>query len=114
MFLKYISIGVLNTCLHWLFFGVCIALLDFSQSTANLIGFMVAVTFSFFMNAKFTFNKSPTSLRYILFTLFMGMLSYTTGLIADKFNLHPIMTLVSFSMISLMLGYLYSKWIVFK
>jgi hypothetical protein len=66
------------------------------------------------MNAKFTFNKTATGLRYILFTIFMGILSYTTGLIADKLNLHPIITLISFSSLSLILGYLYSKWVVFK
>ncbi|MGL4674307.1 MAG: GtrA family protein [Wohlfahrtiimonas sp.] len=114
MFLKYLSIGVLNTGLHWLIFGLCITLLTFDQSIANLMGFMVAVTFSFFMNAKFTFNKTPTSLKYILFTIFMGVLSYTIGLIADQLNLHPIITLISFSTLSLILGYLYSKWIVFK
>lgn len=114
MFLKYVSIGILNTGLHWLIFGIFILLLNFEQSIANLAGFIVAVTFSFFMNAKFTFNKTPTSLRYILFTIFMGILSYTTGLIAEKLNLHPIITLISFSALSLILGYLYSKWIVFK
>ena len=114
MFLKYISIGILNTGLHWIFFGMSIFLLNLSQSLANLIGFSVAVTFSFFMNAKFTFNKTPTGLRYILFTIFMGFLSYTTVLIADELNLHPIITLISFSALSLILGYLYSKWIVFK
>lgn len=114
MFLKYCSIGVVNTALHWLIFGLCFTLLNLSQSTANLAAFLVAVTFSFFMNAKFTFKQAPTGLKYILFTVFMGILSYTTGLIADTLDLHPIITLISFSALSLALGYLYSKWIVFK
>lgn len=114
MFLKYCSIGVVNTALHWLIFGLCFTLLNLNQSTANLTAFLVAVTFSFFMNAKFTFNQAPTGLKYILFTVFMGFLSYITGLISDKLSLHPILTLLSFSIISLAFGYLYSKWIVFK
>lgn len=114
MFLKYFSIGMINTALHWLVFGICLMLLQFNQSLANLVAFLIAVTFSFFMNAKFTFNKKATGLRYLLFTVFMGILSYTTGLIADNLQLHPVITLISFSAMSLFLGYAYSKWIVFK
>ncbi len=114
MFAKYFSIGILNTALHWVIFGLCFMLFNLSQANSNLMAFLIAVTFSFFMNAKFTFNKKPTGTRYILFTAFMAFLSYLTGLSADYLNLFPLITLVAFSAISLILGFVYSKYIVFK
>lgn len=114
MFFKYLSIGVLNTLLHWCVFLLLLSLLDFRQGAANFLAFLVAVTFSFCMNAKFTFNKRPTGIRYFLFIVFMGVLSYFIGYIAQYFNFYPIITLVSFSCINLVLGYFYSKLIVFR
>lgn len=114
MFIKYLFIGILNTSIHWISFGVCFLIMQLTQSTSNLIAFILAVTFSFFMNAKFTFNKQPTCLRYILFTVFMGILSFIIGKISDQFMINPIVTLIVFSSLSLCLGFIYSKFIVFK
>ncbi|OYQ82215.1 translocase [Wohlfahrtiimonas chitiniclastica] len=76
MFQKYFSIGILNTLLHWLIFAIALQCFGIGQGSANLIAFVVAVTFSFYMNAKFTFKKQATGLRYVLFVGFMGLLSY--------------------------------------
>ncbi|EHO6297680.1 GtrA family protein, partial [Salmonella enterica subsp. enterica serovar Heidelberg] len=52
LFGRYISVGVLNTAIHWLCFGVMFSMIGFSQAISNVIAFCVAVTFSFFVNAK--------------------------------------------------------------
>lgn len=114
LFARYFSVGVINTLLHWVVFAALVYLAGTTQATANLIAFIVAVTFSFFANAKFTFKKKATGSRYVAFVAFMGALSYLTGFIADKVNAAPIITLVVFSAISLVLGFLYSKLFVFK
>lgn len=114
MFAKYFSIGILNTALHWSIFGLCFWIFGFNQANSNFIAFLFAVTFSFFMNARFTFNKKPTSTRYILFTAFMACLSYLIGFISDSLNVFPLITLIAFSAMSLVLGFIYSKYIVFK
>jgi len=114
MFIKYLLIGILNTALHWLVFFFCLFILMFNQGIANLIAFICAVTFSFFMNAKFTFNKEPTSVRYLFFIVFMGGISFCIGILGDKLAIYPIITLIMFSILSLFLGFIYSKFIVFK
>ncbi|HFT7324570.1 GtrA family protein [Proteus mirabilis] len=114
LFARYFSVGIINTLLHWVVFGIFVYLVTTTQATANLIAFIIAVTFSFFANAKFTFKKKATGGRYIAFTVFMGILSYLTGFIADKLDAMPIITLVAFSAISLVLGFFYSKLFVFK
>nr|WP_294107635.1 GtrA family protein [Providencia sp.] len=114
LFTKYFSVGILNTLIHWSIFGLLTMFLSTSQAIANLIGFIAAVSFSFFANAKFTFKAKATAARYLSFTIFMGALSYLTGYIADQLLLPPLATLIIFSGISLVLGFIYSKVFVFK
>ncbi|WGL98762.1 GtrA family protein [Arsenophonus sp. aPb] len=113
-FSRYFIVGLVNTLLHWGVFVSLVYIVSISQASANLVSFIIAVTFSFFANAKFTFRKKATVVRYFTFVIFMGMLSYYIGYMADKFNAHPLVTLIVFSIISLVVGFLYSKLFVFK
>lgn len=90
LFTKYASVGVLNTLIHWVVFASCFYALGTSQALANFSGFVVAVSFSFFANARFTFNSSTTTTRYMLYVGFMGTLSAAVGWAADKCSLPPV------------------------
>lgn len=114
IFTKYTSIGILNTLIHWLTFAVFIYVLGLSQAIANFLGFLLAVSFSFFANARFTFRTTVSCRRYILYITFMGTLSLIVGWFADFLTLPPIITLITFSAISLICGFIYSKLIVFR
>lgn len=113
-FSKYFSIGILNTLVHWGSFTLTHFLFGLSQSISNTIGFIFAVIFSFFMNAKFTFEKPTSISKFASYTIFMGGLSYLIGYISDMLALPAIFTLIIFSAISLICGFFYSKFIVFK
>jgi len=112
-FSRYASVGVINTLLHWASFYLAYLWLD-SQSLSNLIAFTIAVTFSFFVNARWTFRSQATARRYIIFVVFMGALSWSIGEFADTIHLPPLLTLISFSALSLVLGFLYSRYCVFR
>ena len=114
MFAKYTSIGIVNTLIHWVVFAICIYVFHSSQAMANFAGFVFAVSFSFFANAKFTFKAPTTTMRYMLYVGFMGSLSAAVGWAADRSEIAPIVTLVLFSAISLVCGFFYSKYIVFR
>ncbi|MGY5957263.1 Prophage bactoprenol-linked glucose translocase-like protein [Kosakonia sp. BK9b] len=114
LFTKYTSVGVLNTLLHWAVFALCLYAFNTNQAVANLCGFIVAVSFSFYANARFTFKSSTTLHRYVLYVGFMGALSLLVGYLADRLRLPPAVTLVSFSAISLICGFVYSKVVVFR
>ncbi|WP_189622985.1 GtrA family protein [Pseudocitrobacter faecalis] len=114
LFSRYLSIGVVNTAIHWLSFAALFHFLGTSQAVSNVVAFCVAVTFSFFANAKFTFNSQATTSRYIAFVMFMSAMAMITGFIADRLNAPPILTLVAFSAFSLVAGFVYSKFIVFR
>ncbi|ATG01223.1 GtrA family protein [Lelliottia amnigena] len=114
LFAKYTSIGIINTLIHWVVFAICIYVFHSSQALANFAGFVFAVSFSFFANARFTFKARTTTMRYMLYVGFMGALSAVVGWEADRVSLAPIVTLVVFSAISLVCGFIYSKYIVFR
>ncbi|WP_024140010.1 GtrA family protein, partial [Salmonella enterica] len=87
LFAKYTSIGVLNTLIHWGVFAFCVYgmhthlvyVMHTHQALANFSGFVIAVSFSFYANARFTFNASTTTLRYMMYVGFMGTLSAVVG-----------------------------------
>lgn len=114
LFSKYFTVGIINTAIHWVIFALFLYVVHTNQAIANLIAFCISVTFSFFANARYTFKSSVTSGRYLLYIGFMGTLSVATGWIADSFEIPAILTLVTFSIISLICGFLYSKFIVFR
>lgn len=114
LFGRYASVGVLNTALHWLVFLLVFYVAGLNQAYSNFIAFLVAVTFSFFANARYTFNVRAGKRRYFLFVSFMALLSYATGWVAERLGLPPLVTLIAFSLISLVVGFLYSRFVVFR
>ena len=45
LFAKYVSIGVINTLIHWIVFAVCLYVFQTSKALGNFSGFVVAVSF---------------------------------------------------------------------
>jgi putative flippase GtrA len=112
-FVKYAAVGIGNTMTHWLVFWLFYTWVSDSQAVCNFLGFAVAVTLSFFMNAKWTFNRQATGSRFVLFTAFMGTMAVGIGLLSDFAGLGPLSTLIGFSAASLLFGYLYSRYFIF-
>ncbi|WP_099350748.1 GtrA family protein [Erwinia amylovora] len=113
LFLSYSLVGIVNTLIHWVIFSA-LYLNGCHQWVSNLSAFCVAVTFSFFANAKWTFNSEATTVRYTLYVLFMGTMAAAVGWYADYLSMNPIITLVAFSFVSLLCGFIYSKLIIFS
>ena len=114
LFSKYLTVGVLNTAIHWLVFAVCVYMFSVNQAAANFLAFASAVTVSFFAHAAFTFKSKPKVKGDFLFVTFMGIMSVMVGKVSDYYQIEPIFTLVEFSLISLICGFFYSKHIVFR
>ena len=101
---SYSLVGVLNTLVHACVFFVAIKVLGV-QSISNVIAFLCAVTFSFFMNARFTFKKNSTYMRIVW---------YMIGYISDLSELPALFTLVISFVVGPVLGFIFSKYLVFK
>lgn len=113
MFKKYFSVGVINTMLHWTVFYICLSF-GMMQSLSNLTAFSIAVTFSFFVNGAYTFNNKVNLYKYVIYVFFMGGMALGIGYFSDVFEISSFFTLVMFSTISLIFGFIFSKFIVFK
>ncbi|MCS6411451.1 GtrA family protein [Klebsiella pneumoniae] len=114
LFTRYFSVGIVNTAIHWLVFITAYYMFDTSQALANFGAFCIAVTFSFFANAKWTFDSEATTIRYMMYVFFMGAMASSIGWMGDTMNFKPIATIILFSGISLVCGFLFSKFIIFK
>ncbi|MFM2480545.1 GtrA family protein [Celerinatantimonas sp. YJH-8] len=112
--LRYGLVGIMNTLVHWSIFLVIVIYISPNQSIANLIAFLIAVSGSFIINSKFTFDTQPNHKQYIYYVLGMGTLSLLVGRLSDTHHLYPLLTLVIYSGLSFLIGFLYSKFIVFK
>lgn len=113
-FRRYIFTGGLSTCIHWGIFFLLTLTFSMGQGIANLIAFSVAVTSGFFCNARWTFSATASLRRYVIYSLFMAFIAGMLGWGAQRLNINPVFTLCLFSGISLVCGYLYSRFIVFR
>ncbi|MDO4626305.1 MAG: GtrA family protein [Pasteurellaceae bacterium] len=111
--ISYSFIGVLNTLVHWGVFLIVFKLIEM-QSISNVMAFICAVIFSFFMNARFTFKKKSTYKRMVWYMLLMGSLNFTIGYISDVISLPAFATLLISSILGPVLGFIFSKYLVFK
>lgn len=110
-FFKYLLVGILNTAIHAAVFTAMQLFAGTDQAISNLTAFLVALSFSFMANARYTFRASASPLRYLMFVAGMGSLSVAVGSIADLQSWRPMVTVVVYSAISLVLGFLLSRWI---
>ncbi|HDH9158053.1 TPA: GtrA family protein, partial [Escherichia coli] len=110
LFAKYTSIGIINTIIHWVIFAFCYYSMHATQALSNLAGFIFAVSFSFFANARFTFMSRTSTMRYLLYVGFMGILSSCVGWVGDILYTPPMLSAIIFSAISLFIGFLYAKF----
>ena len=113
MFTRYTLVGVVNTGVHFISFFSLIAL-GYAQSISNLAAFSLAVSCSYLLNAKFTFEARYKPVEYAIYVVFMGSLSYLIGYLGDYLMLPSLLSLITFSALSLVIGYSFSKFLFKK
>jgi len=113
-FIKYILIGFFNTVLHIGIFFTMYLFFNLSQSISNFFAFLIAVTFSYFINLKYNFKSKYNVKKYLHFVLLMGLISFVIGFISDQNQINPFATMIIFTLISLTLGFFLSKYFIFK
>jgi len=66
------------------------------------------------MNALYTFETGTSVAAYLMFIGVMGALSYGVGLFADARNLSGLVTVSVFSLLDLLLGYCFFRFVLFR
>lgn len=74
----------------------------------------MVVSFSFFVNVKFIFKVLIIMMCYMLYVGFMGILSVIVGWVVDRCVFFLMIIFVIFFVISLVCGFVYLKFIVFR
>ncbi|MNO59211.1 hypothetical protein D3C76_497930 [compost metagenome] len=110
-FFKYVIVGIFNTAIHVAVFTAMQLFAGTDQAISNLTAFFTALSFSFLANSRYTFKVRISLLRYLVFVAGMGSLSLTLGAIADNQQWRPVVTVALYSAMSLLLGFLLSRWI---
>lgn len=113
-FSTYTVVGVANAIIHWQIFFVLNSGAELTQAASNFAAFCVAASFSFYVNALYTFDGKVSVFGYLLFIGFMGITSYGIGRLGDVWRLQGLVTVTSFSLLSLVCGFFFSKFVLFR
>ncbi|MCP1772814.1 putative flippase GtrA [Neisseria perflava] len=113
-FPRYTVAGIANTLLHWLALGILVSACGWPHAPANLLAFFIAVSFSFWLNAKWTFRRPMSSRRYLAFVGVMAALALFTGLLTDYLQWPVAATAVMFSAVSWLGGFWAAHFWVFR
>lgn len=113
-FSTYAVVGVANTLIHWQLFYILSTAAEWSQAASNVTAFCVAATFSFYVHALYTFEAGASVRRYLSYVCCMGVASFVVGHYADVWKLHGLVTVASFSLLSLFCGFFFSRFILFR
>ena len=113
-FSTYAVVGVANTLIHWQLFYVLRTAAEWTQAASNVSAFCVAAAFSLYVHALYTFDAKYSVLRYLVYLCFMGVMSFVVGHFADVWNLHGLVTVATFSFLSLICGWLFSRFFLFS
>ncbi|NYH10134.1 GtrA family protein [Pseudomonas moraviensis] len=107
-------IGLAATLIHWQIFFVLTSAVQFDQAASNFAAFCIAASFAFYMNALYTFETGTSVAAYLGFMSVMGVLSFVAGWFGDARHLPGLATLSVFSLLNLLLGYCFFRFVLFR
>lgn len=107
-------IGLADALIHWQIFFVLRTAVGFDQAGSNFAAFCVAAAFSFYVNALYTIERETSVFFYLMFIAAMAAVSYGVGVMADAWSLPGLVTVVSFSLLNLLLGYCFFRFVLFR
>lgn len=94
---RYALIGVGNTAIHLLIVGLLTWFVGLNQMYSNTIAYIIASSFSFLMNAKWSFQRKPKAQNYARFQVIsvLGLIASTFfGYLGDYFGWHFALTVL--------------------
>lgn len=68
-FTRFILVGGMNTFNYYVVFLVCHNLLSFHYMVSHVLGFIVSLVISFFLNTYFTYRVKPTLSKFLQFPI---------------------------------------------
>lgn len=107
-------IGLADALIHWqIFFVICNAV-GLDQAASNFAAFCVAAAFSFYLNVLYIFERETSVFIYLMFIGLMGTVSFGVGVVGDVWHLPGLVTMASFSLLNIVLGYCFFRLVLFR
>ena len=120
-FVKFGLVGVLNTGIHLLILYCLTEFLGFYYVLASVIGFLVAVTNSFFINTFWTFKKdlnSNAGFKYSKFFIISALAAFVNFsllfVITEYFHVWYIFSQLMATFFSLVINFMGNKFWTYK
>lgn len=116
---RYLAVGVLNTCVGLGTIYLCMYLFHLGNVTANVIGYAVGIAFSFTLNKRWTFASkgeyAPQLVRFLLVCAVAYAANLVTVMVCiDAFAANHYLAQALGILPYTAIGYLGSRFFVFR
>lgn len=121
--LRYILVGIATTGINLFFYFFCCHILNIYYLISNCIAWTIGVIFAFFANQTLVFRLSESSVgetwkKFFVFSFFRLFSGFVETILlflgVDFLNINDFLVKVFACVITTLLNYFFSKWVVFK
>lgn len=113
---RFIIVGVMNTANYYIIYLFFLKLVGFNYLIAHILGFLISMVGSFFLNSYFTYRTKPTLKKFFQFPLtYVVNITVTTVsiyILVDLIGLNDIISPLLASLIAIPFTFIISKKIL--
>ena len=117
-FLKYAIVGCINTADYYLSYLIFMDIFKFSYKISFVMGYVVSIVGSYFLNTYFTYKQKPSVKKFLIFPLtyvpnfiiqYVGMI-----LLVDRINMGRKVAPVITALVATPITFFVTKYVIKK
>ena len=117
-FLKYAIVGCINTADYYLSYLIFMDIFKFSYKISFVMGYVVSIVGSYFLNTYFTYKQKPSVKKFLIFPLtyvpnfiiqYVGMI-----LLVDRINMSRKVAPVITALVATPITFFVTKYVIKK
>ena len=117
-FLKYAIVGCINTADYYLSYLIFMDIFKFSYKISFIMGYVVSIVGSYFLNTYFTYKQKPSVKKFLIFPLtyipnfiiqYLGMI-----LLVDRINMSRKVAPVITALVATPITFFVTKYVIKK
>ena len=117
-FLKYAIVGCINTADYYLSYLIFMDIFKFSYKISFIMGYVVSIVGSYFLNTYFTYKQKPSVKKFLIFPLtyipnfiiqYLGMI-----LLVDRINMSRKVAPMITALVATPITFFVTKYVIKK
>ena len=117
-FLKYAIVGCINTADYYLSYLIFMDIFKFSYKISFVMGYVVSIVGSYFLNTYFTYKQKPSVKKFLIFPLtyvpnfiiqYLGM-----SLLVDRINMSRKVAPMITALVATPITFFVTKYVIKK